>query len=212
MLDSRIGEAARTVLRPLRSTMISRCRDNCRTPAATALGQLSHRRRAVACEIRHRNVRLAERDPAVRGQAVMGHSAMPLTGVGSRDSQGADWTATKDGCSVDGLAGIDPRESPAGAGAEISRPLAHDDELGAERESSGEKTGVQAHCLQVAAERLSDGHRPRKQAAGPQLRHRAGERESATRLIAHHVDDPGAGTVVRSRAAQARALNASRRR
>ena len=38
----------------------------------------------------------------------MGHSAMPLTGVDSRDSQGADGTATQDGGSVDGLAGIDP--------------------------------------------------------------------------------------------------------
>ena len=74
-----------------------------------------------------------------------------------------------------------------------------DDELGIERESSGEKTGVQAHCLQVAAERLADGHRPREQAAGPQLRHRAGEREWQRALIAHHVDDPGAGTVVRDR-------------
>ena len=197
MLESRIGDAARTVLRPVRSTMISRCRDIWPTPAATALGQLGHRRRAVAGQIRHRNIRLAERDPAVRGQAVMGHSAMPLTGVGSGDSQGADWTAAQDGGSVDGLAGIDPRESPAGAGAEVSRPLAHDDEFGAERESSGEKTGVQGHCLQVAAEGLSDGHRSRKQAAGPQLRHRAGERQRQCALIAHHVDNPGAGAVVR---------------
>ena len=196
MLESRIGDAARTVLRPVRSTMISRCRDIWSSLAATALANSAIAGRAVAGEIRHRNIRLAERYPAVRGQAVMGHSAMPLTGVGSGDSQGADWTAAKDGCSVDGLAGIDPRESPAGAGAEVSRPLAHDDQFCAERESSGEKTGVQGHCLQVAAECLSDGHSSRKQAAGPQLRHRAGERHRQCALVAHHVDNPGAGAVV----------------
>ena len=37
MLESRIGDAARTVLRPMRSTVTSRCCDSCCTPAVTAL-------------------------------------------------------------------------------------------------------------------------------------------------------------------------------
>ena len=175
--------------------MISRCRDNCRTPAAT-IGQLSHGRQAVACRIRHRNVRLAERDPAVRGQAVMGHSAMPLTGVGSRDSQGADRTATRTAAALMASPALTLR-IPSGAGAEISRPLAHDDELGTERESSSE-----TEC-KLTASRSPPNAWPTvtvlQQAAGPQLRYRAGEREWQRALIAHHVDDPGAGPVVRDR-------------
>ena len=211
MLESRIGDAARTVLRPVRSTMISRCRDIWSSLAATALansaiaGEPSPARSGTA-------ISASQSATAVRGQAVMGHSAMALTGVGSGDSQGADWTAAKDGCSVDGLAGIDPRESPAGAGAEVSRPLAHDDQFCAERESSGEKTGVQGHCLQVAAEGLSDGHRSRKQAAGPQLRHRAGT-PSAMRPGRSSRRQPGSrGGRARWRAYGGERWNASRRR
>ena len=73
-----MGESARTVRRPIRSTVTSRCRDSSATPAAIGVGQLSHGRRTVASEIRHRNIGLAERNPAVRGQAVMRYAAMPL--------------------------------------------------------------------------------------------------------------------------------------
>jgi len=58
---------------------------------------------------------------------------------------------------------------------------------------------VEGHGLQVATERLSNGRRSREQAAGAQLRHRAGERERQGALIAHHIDNTGAGTVVRDR-------------
>ena len=73
--------------------MISRCWDSWLHPGGDGASQLGHRRRAVAGQIRHRDIGLAKRDPAVRREAVMGNSAMPLTGVGSGDAQGSHRTA-----------------------------------------------------------------------------------------------------------------------
>ena len=73
-----MGESARTVRRPMRSTVTNRCRRQLRYAGGNGVGQLSHGGRTVASEIRHRNIGLAEGNPAVRGQAVMGYTAMPL--------------------------------------------------------------------------------------------------------------------------------------
>jgi hypothetical protein len=46
-----------------------------------SLSQTGHRRRAIVIQIWHCNVGRTERNPPIRGQAVMGDAAMPLAGV-----------------------------------------------------------------------------------------------------------------------------------
>src|SRR4029450_5683928 len=105
-------------------------------------GQLCHGGGAVAGKIGYRDISLTEGNPAVRGQAVMRDSAVPLPRIGARDPQGSDRATAQDGGSVDGLSRIDARESPASAGSEIARPLAYDNDFSIEREPRRQAAGV----------------------------------------------------------------------
>src|SRR6476620_2042152 len=105
----------------------------------------------------------------------MRDATMPLAHVSSGDAQSGDGTAAQCGGCVDGLSRIHTGESPAGSRTEVPWALSHDDNVRVQRESGCKKARMQGHCLQVTAERLTDGHRPREESTRPQISDRSRE-------------------------------------
>ena len=91
---------------------------------------------------------------------------------------------------VDRLAGGDAGEPPARPGAEVARTLRDDGHLGAQHEARGEQPRVQRDRLEVAAVRLTDGHRADQPPGAAQLGDRPGERERQRTAVGHDVRDP----------------------
>src|SRR5580692_9251132 len=113
---------------------------------------------------------------------------MPLPRVGIADPQRRHRPAAEHGRRVDRLAGGDPGEPPPGAGAQVSWPLGHHDQVGAEHVPRRQQPAVQRDRLQVATERLAHRHGGRQPASVPQRGGGAGEPCGQRGPIQHDVD------------------------
>ncbi len=140
---------------------------------------------------RDHHVRPGQRDPAVGGQAVVGHAAVPLTRVRVAHPQRRHRAPAQGAGRVDRLARGHPGEPPAGPGAEVARSLRDHRDVGAEHMPGGQQPGVHGHRLQVPAERLPGGDRRRQPSRFAERR--AGAREPGRQgsAVLHDVDHAG---------------------
>ena len=97
---------------------LRQCRDGASYQLAELTGQL-----------RYDDIRRNERHSPVCRQRMMRHAAMPGPGIGLAQPKRRDRPAAQHSGGVHRLAGRNPAESPAGARAEIARPLCHDHKI-----------------------------------------------------------------------------------
>ena len=199
MLDSRtrrLGQGRRAARSS--STSTSRCRASAAPGGRDRRDQVGHVRAAVAGEVGHGDVGRTQRHPAVRGQAVVGDAAVPSRASAPEIRSEPTGRPPRIGGGVDRLAGPDPGEAPAGAGAEIARTLG---DAPRPRRRRASRAASRPECT-VTASRSPPNACPTVTVAGQQpgvaqRGHRPGEGQRQRALVAHHVDHPGARPVVR---------------
>ena len=114
---------------------------------------------------------------------------MPLALVHGADAQRADRTTAERADRVDRVADRNAGEAPPGARAEIAGALRDDDDIGVQRVQGSEQARVHGDGFQIAAVRLSDGHRRGKGTVRAQPGDRPREPERQRAAVGHDVHD-----------------------
>jgi hypothetical protein len=93
-------------------------------------------------QIRYDDVGRLQRHSPVRGEAVVGDTAVAGSRIGLGDPQRRHSPAAQGADRVDGLTRLDAGEAPASTSAEVARPLSQYDDLGSQYMNCRQKPGV----------------------------------------------------------------------